>query len=128
MRQWLAFGAILGLVSVALGAFGAHGLRSLIDEAGLRTYQTGVQYHQLHAVGIVLAALGGLTRATDERLTRAACWAFTVGILFFSASLYGLALGGPRALGAVAPMGGAAFITGWGLFAWAALKSSRNGA
>ncbi len=116
----LLLAGVLGAAGVALGAFGAHGLRQTLGEA-LATWQTAVLYHLLHvlailAVGVLLRVLG------DAGTLRAAGWLFALGILLFSGSLYALALGGPRWLGPVTPLGGVAFIAGWLLLAWTALQ------
>jgi uncharacterized membrane protein YgdD (TMEM256/DUF423 family) len=99
----------LGFLGVALGAFGAHGLRERLAPGMLDVYKTGVLYHLLHAVALLAVALGA------ERLARpravAALWA--AGILIFSGSLYALALTGVTALGAVAPLGGLLLMAGW---------------
>lgn len=78
-----------------------------MDEYGADLYKTAVQYLMFHSVGVVAAGAWGQLRA------RAVLWLFLAGILFFCGSLIGLALGGPRWLGAVAPIGGTAFILGW---------------
>jgi uncharacterized membrane protein YgdD (TMEM256/DUF423 family) len=99
----------LGFLGVALGAFGAHGLRDRLAPHMLEVYKTGVLYHLIHAVALLAVALGA------ERLARprvvAALWA--AGIAIFSGSLYALALTGATALGAVAPIGGLLLMAGW---------------
>jgi len=100
---------VFGFVGVALGAFGAHGLRERLSPHMLDVYKTGVLYHLIHAVALLAVALGA------ERLARpravAALW--TAGIVIFSGSLYALAITGATALGAVAPMGGLLLMAGW---------------
>lgn len=116
----LLVAGLLGAAGVALGAFGAHGLRQQLGEA-IATWQTAVLYHLLHALAILAVVV--LARLLSEAaLVRTAGWAFALGILLFSGSLYALALGGPRWLGPVTPLGGVAFIAGWLLLAWAALQ------
>ena len=99
----------LGFLGVALGAFGAHGLRDRLPAHMLDVYKTGVLYHLLHAVALLAVALGA------ERLARpravAALW--VAGILIFSGSLYALAITGATALGAIAPLGGLLLMAGW---------------
>ena len=99
----------LGFLGVALGAFGAHGLRERLAPGMLDVYKTGVLYHLLHAVALFAVALGA------DRLARpravAALWAS--GIVLFSGSLYALALTGVTVLGAVAPVGGLLLMAGW---------------
>ena len=104
-------GAIAGTVAVALGAFGAHALRSVLDAAALSTWHTAVEYQFWHA--LALLATGALARHRDDRPLRVAAFAFAAGTVVFCASLYALALGAPRWIGAITPIGGVAFIVGW---------------
>jgi uncharacterized membrane protein YgdD (TMEM256/DUF423 family) len=116
-RIFLVLGAILALFSVALGAFGAHGLAAhFAAHPDLEaTYQTAVQYHQMPALALLILAWA-VTR-WPGRLLAWAGGAFVAGIVLFSGSLYLLGLGGPGWLGAIAPLGGVALIAGWGLLA-----------
>lgn len=114
-RRVAAAGALLVALGVALGAFGAHGLRAVLDERALGWWQTGVQYHLWSAVGMV--ALAGWPR----RLGLAAAL-IGAGILLFSGSLYLMALTGARWLGMVTPLGGLLMIGGWLLAAWRAAR------
>lgn len=107
-----AAGALLAGVGVALGAFGAHGLRTLLTPAELAWWQTGVSYQVWH--GLALIAIGA---AKLPRLGFAA-WLMGAGALIFSGSLYLLALTGLRWVGAVTPVGGALMIAGWAALAW----------
>jgi len=109
MASFTSVAAGLGFLAVILGAFGAHGLRARLDPAALDIWRTAVLYHLVHAAVLLGVALAG------ERLraARVACWLFCVGVLVFSGTLYLLALGGPRWLGAVTPVGGVAFLGGW---------------
>ncbi|HHH46891.1 MAG TPA: DUF423 domain-containing protein [Thiotrichales bacterium] len=108
-------GAALAALGVALGAFAAHGLKGRLDGHLLEIFHTGVQYHLLHALGLLLvAALWDLGR---EGWMRAAALTLCAGILFFSGSLYALAVTGLGFLGMVTPLGGLAFIAGWVLLA-----------
>ncbi|AGA33780.1 protein of unknown function DUF423 [Thioalkalivibrio nitratireducens DSM 14787] len=113
-------GALLAALAVGLGAFGAHGLEARLSERALATWQTAVQYQFIHALALVLIA--GLWSRIDPGWGIAAALALLAGIVFFSGSLYGLALGAPRTLGAVAPIGGTLFILGWIALAIAALR------
>jgi len=99
----------LGFLGVALGAFGAHGLRERLSPSMLEVYRTGVLYHLVHAVVLLAVALGA------DRLVRprAVATLFTAGIALFSGSLYALAVTGARALGMVAPVGGLLLLAGW---------------
>ena len=100
---------------VALGAFGAHGLRDRLAPDLLAVYETGVRYHLVHALGLFVAAW--LAGEDQTRSARLAGVLLVVGILFFSGSLYVLALTGVRAFGAVTPLGGIAWLAAWILIA-----------
>jgi uncharacterized membrane protein YgdD (TMEM256/DUF423 family) len=120
-RLFFTFAASLGFLAVALGAFGAHGLKArlgaLADGADrLEWWKTAAQYHLAHALALALAA--GLFG--DSRWGRAACVAFSLGIVLFSGSLYTMTLTGIRVLGAVTPFGGLAMMVGWALLGVAA--------
>ena len=108
---------LAGATAVACGAFGAHGLRAYLAEQGtFETWKTAVLYHLVHAL-----ALLALSRQAQGTCTRCLAWAaraWMAGIGLFSGSLYWLALGGPRWLGPVTPLGGLAFLTGWLLIAF----------
>lgn len=105
-------GALLAAGGVALGAFGAHGLRAMLDAQALGWWQTAVQYQLFHAAGLIaIAALPGLRAGAPVALLAG-------GTLIFSGSLYLMALTGARWLGAVTPVGGLAMIAGWLLLAW----------
>ncbi|HEX6644357.1 MAG TPA: DUF423 domain-containing protein [Gemmatimonadales bacterium] len=113
-------GALSALVAVALGAFGAHGLRGQLTPDLAATFDTAARYQMYHALGLVAAGLWAERR--PGAAVTAAGWLFLAGTLFFSGSLYLLALTGTRWLGAVAPVGGTAWIAGWGLLAVSALR------
>jgi uncharacterized membrane protein YgdD (TMEM256/DUF423 family) len=114
MRVWLTFAAVLGLLCVAVGAFGAHALADPRAQAWART---GAEYGFIH----VLASFAclPLVRAGAVR-ARFAPPAFLAGAAIFLGTLAGLALGGPLWLGAITPIGGVLFMIGWGVLAWAA--------
>lgn len=106
----------LGFLGVALGAFGAHGLKdALAAHGGTETWKTAVLYQLVHAVALL--ALAGWRDAHGGPSGRVA-WLWVAGTVLFSGSLYWLALGGPRFLGPVTPLGGVAFLAGWALLAW----------
>lgn len=113
-------GAIMGLLAVALGAFGAHGLQGHLPPGDLATFEVAVRYQMYHALGLVL--LAALTASAPGFRVRVAGWAFTTGIIVFSGSLYILVLTGQRWLGALTPLGGTAFLAGWGALAWSFIR------
>lgn len=107
---------------MALGAFGAHALKARLPADLLAVWNTGVQYHLWHALGLMLVGLSA-TLLPDGPWLRAAGWLLIAGIMLFSGSLYALALGAPKWLGAIAPLGGSALILGWLALAVAALRA-----
>jgi len=120
-RPWLALGALGGLLSVALGAFAAHGLKGQLDPQLLAVFDKGVRYQAQHSLALLLTGL--LLRQHPSRLLYGAAVAFVAGMVLFSGSLYALALSGHRPLGIVTPFGGVAFLLGWALLAAGVLKS-----
>jgi uncharacterized membrane protein YgdD (TMEM256/DUF423 family) len=121
-KLFLVLGCIAALLAVALGAFGAHGLKTRIAPELLSVYKTGVEYHFYHALGLILVGLTAW-RLPESAHLKAAGWAMLAGIVLFSGSLYLLALTGLGWLGAITPFGGLAFLAAWGLFATAVVKS-----
>lgn len=119
-KTWLLVAAGLGFLSVALGAFGAHGLKNVLDSYGREIYEKAVLYQMFHA----LALLGvGLLQRQNEALALApAGWLFLAGVILFSGSLYVLALTGMKWLGAITPFGGLAFLSGWLWLAYLLLR------
>jgi uncharacterized membrane protein YgdD (TMEM256/DUF423 family) len=116
--RFILIGALLAALAVALGAFGAHALKAMLLAAGrYETYQTAVQYHFYHALGLI--ALGALGQLFPERRLAVAGWLMLLGCLLFSGSLYVLCFTGATWLGAVTPLGGLAFIGAWGWLAYA---------
>ncbi|MGH1372033.1 MAG: DUF423 domain-containing protein [Cellvibrionaceae bacterium] len=111
-KSFLIVAGISGLFAVAIGAFGAHGLKDKIDSSLLAAYHTGVQYHFYHTLALALVAVL-LIRFPGSSLLIASGWAFFIGIVLFSGSLYGLALGAPRWFGPITPLGGLSFMIGW---------------
>lgn len=120
MRHFLALGAINGFLAVAFGAFAAHGLKQILSDGLLAVFETGVEYQAVHALALLVVGLLG-ERVPHPRL-KVAGWAFATGILLFSGSLYLLALTDARWLGAITPVGGTAFLVGWGALAWFAMR------
>jgi uncharacterized membrane protein YgdD (TMEM256/DUF423 family) len=124
--NWIALGAALMALAVAMGAFGAHGLRNRLDAYSMSVFEKAVFYHFVHALGILLVALlartNGITVAGQERVA----WLLLIGIIVFSGSLYALAISGVRILGAITPVGGLAFILGWLVLIYEALRARRG--
>ena len=116
-RLFLLFGAIGGLLSVALGAFAAHALKQILSPGMLEIFHTGATYQTTHSLALLLTGLLG--ERYDCRALRVAGWSFASGILLFSGSLYLLAMTDISWLGAVTPLGGSAFLLGWGALATA---------
>ena len=111
MKLWLSVAAFSGFLAVALGAFGAHGLASRATPEELNAFEIGARYQMYHA--LALLAVAWLATQGNSALVATAGWAFVVGTLLFSGSLYVLGLTGSRALVLVTPMGGGAFMLGW---------------
>lgn len=123
-RGWIVAAAVSGAISVVVGAFAAHGL-DLRAEAGLKArewLQTGSHYEMIHALAILVVVVLSSGARLNGRLAVAAQWLFLAGSVLFPGALYALALGGPRWFGAVAPIGGTAFILGWLCLALAAMR------
>jgi uncharacterized membrane protein YgdD (TMEM256/DUF423 family) len=119
-RVFAALGALLALLGVAFGAFGAHALRARLTAADLAIFETGVRYQMYHALALLFVAWAA-TRWPGG-LVHAAGWAFVVGVFVFSGSLYVLVLSGLRWMGAITPLGGLALLLGWALLGWRILK------
>jgi uncharacterized membrane protein YgdD (TMEM256/DUF423 family) len=120
-RRCIAGGALLMLLAVMLGAFGAHGLQQVLTPKQLASFATGVTYQQLHALGLVLVGSIAVADAPSPWLARAAVL-FAIGIALFSGSIYAMTFGAPRWLGMVAPLGGTSFMLGWLALALHALR------
>ena len=120
-RIFLSLGAVNAFLAVALGAFGAHGLKARLPADMLAVYQTAVQYHFYHALGLLLIGLAAL-QIPATGFAKWAGWMMFTGILLFSGSLYVLSITGIRWLGAITPLGGLSFLIAWALLAAAVLK------
>ena len=120
-RTFFFLGALFGGLGVALGAFAAHALKERLPPGMLAVFETGVRYQLFHAFALLAAALAWAQ--WGHPAAKAAGWCFAGGIVLFSGSLYVLALSGVRWIGAITPVGGVAFLAGWALLAWAALRS-----
>ena len=125
-KQLIAIASANGFLAVALGAFGAHSLESLIAPSLLNTYNTAVEYHMYHALALFGTALLSIHYPNEKLLSLSACL-FVLGILFFSGSLYILSLSEIRWCGATAPIGGGLFLAGWGVLVWFGLRSVKPG-
>lgn len=116
MQTFVMLGSILMVLAVAIGAFGAHALKSRLTPDKLKVYETGVQYHIAHALGLIL--IGLLANSyPDVQLIITGGWFLVAGIIFFSGSLYALSMIKARFLGPITPLGGLCFMIGWVLVA-----------
>lgn len=115
--------AIFGALAVGIGAFGAHGLKAILEETGrIETFETAIKYHFYHSLGLFLIGILALIKPDWKGLGFAAI-SMIIGILIFSGSLYILSLTGITWLGAITPLGGVAFILGWLRVFWTATKT-----
>lgn len=121
-RLFIIIAAISGFSAVLIGAFAAHGLAQILSSGALATVNTAVQYQFYHTLCLLFLGLWLLHKPATPGL-KAAGLAFILGIMLFSGSLYGLALGAPRWLGPVTPLGGLCFLLGWLLLLMAALRA-----
>ncbi len=122
MERFLLYAAINGFLVVALGAFGAHGLEGKIPDTSLETWATAVLYHMFHVLALMLSAFLAYLYPASKSFTRSG-YAFQTGIVLFSGSLYLLALTGISMLGMITPVGGVAFLAGWGLIVYGLVRS-----
>ncbi|WP_414579363.1 DUF423 domain-containing protein [Anabaena sp. CCY 9402-a] len=120
MQIFLSIAAILGGLSVVAGAFASHALRERISERSLEIFDVGARYQMYHALALLLVAVLISRTPSPPTTLIASGWLFIVGIAIFSGSLYALSLTGIKILGAITPLGGVAFILGWGALAIAA--------
>ena len=121
MKILLVLGALNGALAVILGAFGAHGLKSRVDESMLAVWSTASEYHFYHALAMLLCGL--LAKAFGASGMVTAGWVLFAGTLVFSGSLYVLVLSGQKWLGAITPLGGTALIIGWLMLARSLFKA-----
>ena len=122
--RWLAIGAVLAALGVAMGAFGAHALKGHLTPERLEVWKTATHYHLLHAVAV---AFLGATIATTLPSAETSLKLLTAGLVVFSGTLYLLCLTGVGWLGAITPIGGLLMIAGWLTLAWAAWQQSPRG-
>lgn len=125
-KGFVTTGALLGAIAVALGAFGAHGLKKIVPAETVQTFQTGVQYQMYHALALLLAGI--LYKTCSPKPVRIAGILFIIGVILFSGSLYVLTAGKAAEIssldkaGLITPIGGLAFISGWLFLFIAAIK------
>ena len=119
-RAFFTIGSLLAFLGVALGAFGAHALKSRMDADMLAAFEVGVRYQMYHA--LALLAVGWACTRWPGALVTTSGWLFVAGTVVFSGSLYALSLSGMRWLGAITPIGGLALLAGWLCLAWAAYR------
>ena len=119
-RIWMVLAALSGLMAVAAGAFGAHGANDPQAKAWL---QTGAQYQLIHALAVFACFVLWRLGAGSAQL---AAWLFLAGGFIFAGTLYWMALGGPRMLGAITPVGGGLMIIAWAVLAWSAAMGARS--
>jgi uncharacterized membrane protein YgdD (TMEM256/DUF423 family) len=120
-RHCLFVGALLMAIGVLLGAFGAHVLQAQLEPRRLASFQTGVHYQVLHALGLLIVGLVARSGGESARL-RWSARLMIAGIALFSGSIYLMTAGAPRWLGMVTPLGGLSFMAAWALLAWHALS------
>ena len=125
MKPWLVVAGLFGLTAVGMGAFAAHGLKSVLAPEQLAVLQTGVQYQLWQGLALLLVAL--LLAREPVRLLQLAAWGFALGTVLFSGSLYCLALSHLRLWAFVTPVGGFSFLVGWALMLVGAIRLKRKG-
>ena len=129
-KRFITTGALLGAIAVALGAFGAHGLKKIVPAETVQAFQTGVQYQMYHALALLLTGL--LYEKCHQKFARVAGVLFMIGIILFSGSLYLLTAGKAAETasldkaGIITPFGGVAFIAGWLFLFLAAIKKTER--
>jgi len=121
-RSLLQLGSLFGFFGVALGAFGAHGLKNFITQEMLTVFETAVRYQMYHAVGIILVAM----LVEEYPLMSNAGRLFGAGIILFSGSLYVLAITGIKVFGLITPFGGLCFLAGWGILFYTSFKTKKE--
>ncbi len=122
---WSAAASLLLALAVALGAFGAHGLKDRLDAYSISVWEKAVFYHFIHALGMLIVSIlprAGLLAPSRANLVG---WLLLAGILLFSGSLYVLAVSGVKMLGAVTPFGGLSFIAAWVVLAFSIVRDGK---
>ncbi len=123
-RTWLLLGALNGLLAVAAGAFGAHGLEGRAPAADLAAFRTAASYQMYHALAL-LAVAWLVESAGGQASLAVAGWGFFLGILMFCGSLYVLGVTASRAMVWITPLGGVAFMAGWAALFWSTLGTGK---
>lgn len=118
MPHFIIIGTLLAMLSVALGAMGAHLLQDILDARALTLFQTASTYQMYHALALILTALS-IPHTRNTKMLNTSGWLFLSGIILFSGSLYGLSILGIKSLGMITPIGGGCFIIAWVIFALA---------
>ncbi|MEO1375078.1 MAG: DUF423 domain-containing protein [Cyanobacteria bacterium J06635_10] len=121
-KIFMSLAAVFAGLSVAAGAFASHALKERLSERALQIFEVGARYQMYHALALLLVAILLSQNESPPTSLIASGWLFIIGIFIFSGSLYALSLSDVRSLGAIAPLGGAAFIAGWGALAIAAFS------
>jgi uncharacterized membrane protein YgdD (TMEM256/DUF423 family) len=126
MRSWLFAAALNGFLAVAAGAFAAHGLSRSLSPEALGWFETGARYHAYHALALLaISCLARLEPYRGATTLNVAGWGFLLGVVLFSGSLYAMALTGVKAFAFITPLGGIAFLAGWGGLAALAIERGR---
>lgn len=123
MKLWIMLGSLNMAIAIALGAFGAHGLKTKISKQMLENWNTGSHYHIIHALALLFIGLLLTKLGTQTSWAPIAGWFILAGILLFSGSLYIMALTNIKSLGMITPLGGLSFIIGWLLIAFSTWRS-----
>lgn len=121
-NHFLLIASVSGMLAVILGAFGAHGLEKLVDAKMLQRFHTGVEYQFYHSLALLFISV--LYKQIKNKYVVCAGYAFFLGMVLFSGSLYLYVLTGIKGFALVTPLGGLSFIVGWGLLAFSAKNSS----
>ena len=120
-KKFLAIASFMMALAIAIGAFGAHGLKAIVTEQMLKVYNTGVQYHFYNTLGLFVIALIINLKPQSKKLTIAA-WLILIGMIIFSFSLYALVILNIPVLGAITPIGGTLLIVAWLIATYSILK------
>lgn len=120
---FLGIASVFAGIAVALGAFAAHGLKEILTEKSLQIWETGTKYQMYHALALLLVALFIFQKEIPPTSLIVAGYAFIIGIVIFSGSLYALSLTDLKILGAITPIGGIGFLIGWGCLVFTAVNN-----